>query len=218
LYVIIVGCGCMGAELATDLSVNGYDVVVVDKHKDAFKRLGSDFNGMTVMGTGIDEDVLKEAGIEKADAFIALTNIDNVNIMAAQIAKNLYKVPEVMARIYESDREYVYREFGLDTINPSGIGIAQIKNALTPGTFHRLNLLGNGDAEMIETRISGRSVGKSIGELEIPQKFKICGVLRGTETIIPQYDMELKQNDKIIAVVRIDATTTVRHLLGINKE
>jgi len=206
----------MGAELATDLSVNGYDVVVVDKQKSAFTRLGSDFNGVTVLGTGIDEDVLKEAGIEQADALMALTSMDNVNIMVAQIAKDLYKVPKVMTRIYEPDREYVYRDFGLDTINPSGICITQIKNALRNDVFHKLKLLDAGDAEIIEIEIPKDLVGKMIRSFEIPQKFKIFGVVRGNETLIPHGDMELNQNDKLVAIIRIDAVTTVQDILGMN--
>lgn len=216
MYVIIVGCGRMGAELATDLSVNGHDVVVVDKQKDAFKRLGSEFNGVTVLGTGIDEDVLKKAGVEQADAFISLTNIDNVNIMAAQIAKDIFKVPQVIARIYEPDREYVYKEFGLDTINPSGIGIMQIKNALRPNAFHRLMLLGGGDAEIIKIEVPKNFAGKKIREIEIPQKFKVFGVLRENETFIPQDDLELKQNDRLVAIIRLDAVATIQDLFGIN--
>lgn len=217
MYVIIVGCGRMGAELATDLSINGHDVVVVDRQKEAFNRLGSEFNGITVLGTGIDEDVLKKAGIEQADAFIALTNIDNVNIMAAQIAKDIFKVPKVIARIYEPDREYVYKEFGLDTINPSTIGIMQIKNALMSNALNRLLILGGGDVEIVEIKVSKDLAGKKIQEIEIPHKFKVCGLLRGNETLIPSDDMELKQNDILIAIIRIDAVETVQDLFGINE-
>ncbi len=99
MYVVIVGCGRVGSELAKLLSQEGHNVVVIDKEQRSFARLGHAFNGITLTGNGFDVELLKEAGIEKTDAFCAVTNGDNTNIMAAQVAKKIFKVPKVIARI-----------------------------------------------------------------------------------------------------------------------
>ncbi len=116
MHVIILGCGRVGSTLALMLDRDNHAVSIVDKDPDSFRRLGEHFRGRTVAGWGIDADVLLEAGIEGADAFVAVTNGDNTNIMASQIAKTLFGVPQVLARIYDPLRAQVYREFDIETI------------------------------------------------------------------------------------------------------
>jgi trk system potassium uptake protein TrkA len=118
--VIIMGCGRLGAHLARRLVRAGHDVTVIDRNSDSFARLGNDFPGTMILGVGIDEDVLRRAGIETADAFIAVSNGDNTNAMAAQIAKLVFKVPRVVARLYDPVREETYHTLGLmETICPT---------------------------------------------------------------------------------------------------
>jgi trk system potassium uptake protein len=119
MKVIIMGCGRVGARIASILDHNGHDVSIIDTDSRAFRRLASDFGGETIIGTGIDDDVLRAAGIERADAFIAVTNGDNRNIMAAQVARNIFNVPEVVCRIYDPVREDTYRRLGLTTVCPT---------------------------------------------------------------------------------------------------
>jgi trk system potassium uptake protein TrkA len=101
------------------MEADGYEVSIIDSHLDAFDRLPETFKGQTVLGTGIDADVLKAAGIEGADSFAAVTEFDNTNIMASQIAKEIFGVPHVLARIYDPGRESLYHELGLETICPT---------------------------------------------------------------------------------------------------
>ena len=130
MKILIVGCGRVGAMVATALSKAGHQVTVIDSQRQAFDRLGSDFNGEMVLGNGIDEDVLRRAGIENADGFASLTNGDNRNIMAAQIAREIFKVPRVITRIYDPIREDVFRELGLHTVSPTLSGARQIHEML----------------------------------------------------------------------------------------
>jgi trk system potassium uptake protein TrkA len=117
--IVVMGCGRVGARIASILDHNGHQVTVVDTDSRAFRRLPAGFTGGTVIGTGIDEDVLREAGIEEAVAFIAVTNGDNRNIMAAQVAQLVFNVPEVICRIYDPVREDIYRRLGLTTVCPT---------------------------------------------------------------------------------------------------
>ena len=126
MHVVIVGCGRVGATLATMLGRGGHSVSIVDQNSKAFDRLPDDFTGQTVVGTGIDEDVLRRAGIEHAGAFAAVMTADNRNIMAAQVAKHVFEVPKVVCRIYDPLREETYRDLGLETICPTTIGAQQI--------------------------------------------------------------------------------------------
>ena len=119
MKVIIVGCGRVGARVANLLDNTGNDVTVIDTDNRAFRRLSAAFHGETIIGTGIDEDVLRSAGIEDADAFIAVTNGDNRNIMASQVARLVFNVPEVVCRIYDPVREETYRRLGLTTVCPT---------------------------------------------------------------------------------------------------
>jgi len=123
--VVILGCGRVGSRLAAIMDGDGFDVTVIDTDSYAFRRLPESFRGRTILGTGIDEDVLRRAGIEGARTFIAVTNDDNPNIMAAQIAQTVFRVPEVLARVYDVERATVYAQLGLKTICPTAT-IAQL--------------------------------------------------------------------------------------------
>lgn len=130
MRVIIVGCSRVGAMVARVLVADGHQVTVVDINRNSFNRLGPDFPGEMVLGNGIDEDVLRKAGIEQAEGFASLTNGDNRNIMAAQIAREIFRVPRVITRIYDPIRENVYRELGLDTTSPTLTGVREIHRML----------------------------------------------------------------------------------------
>jgi trk/ktr system potassium uptake protein len=130
MKVIILGCGRAGTALAQQLDSAGHQVVIIDRNQDSFARLGPDFSGGMVLGTGIDEDVLRKAGIEGADAFVAVTNGDNTNAMSAQIAKLIFRVPHVVARLYDPVREETYRTLGLETVSPTIMGVEGIKDKI----------------------------------------------------------------------------------------
>jgi trk/ktr system potassium uptake protein len=127
MKIIILGCGRVGIYLARSMDKAGHQVTVIDRNSDSFTRLGSEYNGQMVLGTGIDEDVLKKAGIEKADAFVAVTNGDNTNAMAAQIAQHVFRVQHVVARMYDPVREETYHLLGLNTVCSTVMGADKIR-------------------------------------------------------------------------------------------
>lgn len=119
MYIIIAGCGRVGSDLARRLSAVGHNVVVIDPSESSFAQLGNGYNCATVVGTPIDEDILRQAGIEEADAVIAVTPEDNTNLMIAQIARQLYRVPRVIARSYDVRRKTVFETFGIHSVCPT---------------------------------------------------------------------------------------------------
>jgi len=128
--LVILGCGRVGATFASQMDKAGHSVAVIDSNSDSFQRLDPHFQGDRLIGNGVDEDVLRRAGIEKADAFIAVTNGDSRNIMASQIAKEIFHVQRVVCRIYDPIRHSTYRDLGIETICPTIIGVDMLLNAL----------------------------------------------------------------------------------------
>jgi len=128
--IVILGCGRVGSTLATMLDRAGHTVSIIDFSSEAFRRLEPDFSGTTIVGNGVDEEILIRAGIKEADAFAAVTNGDNRNIMSSQIAKEIFNVKKVVCRIYDPIRESTYHELGLETISPTIVGAQLIFEAL----------------------------------------------------------------------------------------
>lgn len=131
MNIVILGCGRVGATLALQLEEAGNSITVIDSRNDAFARLGNKFRGNKVLGNGVDEEVLRRAGIERADAFAAVTNGDNRNIMASQIAKEIFNVKKVVCRIYDPLRETTFKELGLETISPTILISNLVADAIT---------------------------------------------------------------------------------------
>ncbi|MBI3914493.1 MAG: TrkA family potassium uptake protein [Chloroflexi bacterium] len=134
MKVIILGCGRLGAYLAQVLDQQQHQVTIIDRNSDSFNRLPPEFRGTILLGVGIDEDVLRRAGIEHADAFIAATNGDNTNAMAAEIARLVFQVPKVIARLYDPVRADTFREFGvIETVCPTVMSADKITELLMDG-------------------------------------------------------------------------------------
>lgn len=130
MFVIIMGCGRMGAQLATMLEEEGHEITVLDLDKYAFDHLPPNFRGRRILGDGTDQDTLRRAGAEHADAFVSATRGDNRNALAAQVAKHVFAIPRVGSVIFDPIREEVYRELGLSTINPTKIEAGLLRDAI----------------------------------------------------------------------------------------
>ncbi len=130
MKVVIMGCGRVGGRLAGLLAIEEHDVTILDLNDYSFRRLPSEFGGTALVGNGTDEDVLIKAGIEKADAFIALTQGDNRNIMACQIAKHIFNVPRVLCRTYDPLRRELFGSLGIESFSPTTIFAQMVKEQL----------------------------------------------------------------------------------------
>ena len=221
MYVVIVGCGRVGAQVATLLSEEGHNVVVVDRKPDAFKRLGSSFNGMTVIGNGFELDVLKSAGIEKADAFCSLTNGDNTNIMASQVAKKIFKVPRVIARVYDSARAHIYKTLGLEILSGTVLFAAMIRDKLMDKRLSSF-LIETGDLGVIELDVEEGVAGRVVSDVTIPNEFIITTVVKkcdqhGSDILIPLSDTHLEKGDKIYGIVRVGSIEKIKKMFGLDR-
>lgn len=127
--IVILGCGRVGSTLAKQMSSEGHDVTVLDQTSDSFRRLGTKFKGLRLVGSGLDQDLLNRAHLSEADVFIAVTQGDNTNIMAAQIAREVFSIKRVMARIYDPIRAQAYRELGITTLCTTTLAAGLIHDA-----------------------------------------------------------------------------------------
>lgn len=130
MNVLIMGCGRVGAQLAMAMDAEGHKVTIMDIEPYSFRRLPATFKGTALIGNGLDGEALRKAGIERADVFVAVTQGDNRNVMAAQIAKHIFNVPKAVCRIYDPIREEMYRTLGLETISPTMVGAELLKRAI----------------------------------------------------------------------------------------
>lgn len=130
MKAVIMGCGRVGAQLADMLDAEGHEVTVLDIDALSFKRLSSTFGGTALIGNGIDQEALKRAGIERSDVFVAVTQGDNRNIMAAQVAKHIFNVPRVICRIYDPLRQEIYEMLGIEALSPTTVFAQLLKDKI----------------------------------------------------------------------------------------
>jgi len=209
MYVIIAGCGRVGSELAKLLSREGHNVVVIDKNQSAFNRLGGTFNGVTLLGNGFDLQLLKSAGIEKADAFCAVTNGDNSNLVSAQVAKKIFNVPRVIARVYDPRRADLYKALGLDVISGTILFAAMIRDKITESRFSSY-LIETGELGVMEIDTKEKFHGKTVESVNIPDECLITTVIRKKGVILPRPSTVLEKNDIVVAVVKTASLNKIR--------
>lgn len=205
MLIIVIGCGKVGSTFANVLSSAGHDIVVVDNDSLSFSNLSPSFSGVTIKGVPIDEDVLRQAGIESADALAALTPDDNVNIMVCQVAKEIFKVPKVLARIFNPDREKVFHEFGLETICPTNITVEIIQSVILGETGVSRHSIGSNLFSFKYEALGKAKVGKKLGA--ISKHFKdvhIFGLKRGNEIILANDNTIINNGDLLVIAKKVD--------------
>ncbi|PYG89784.1 trk system potassium uptake protein TrkA [Ruminiclostridium sufflavum DSM 19573] len=197
MQVVIIGCGKVGSKFAQVLSKEGNDVALVSNDANSFKNLPHDFDGVTITGVPIDQDVLKLAGIETADVLVAVTEDDNVNIMVCQVAKEIFKVPKVVARIYNPDRERVFHEFGLETICPTDITVNVMRASMQSGNDISTHIIGNTSIVFRHIKLENSYVGRKIGQIKIKEGM-ILGIVRSGEFIFANKVAKLIKDDVVV--------------------
>src|SRR3989338_4719443 len=185
MYVIIVGCGRVGSELAKLVSNEGHDVVIIDNNEASFARLGGTFNCLTLVGNGFDLQLLKQAGIEKADAFCAVTNGDNTNLISAQVAKKIFKVSKVIARVYDPQRAHIYAALGLDIISGTVLFASMLRDKIIESRFSSY-LIETKELGVLEIEAKGPLVGRAVGEINLAGEFLVAAIRRMEGVIIPE--------------------------------
>jgi trk system potassium uptake protein TrkA len=215
MRIIIIGCGRMGAGLALTMSQRGHAVAVVDKDPTNFERLGPSFKGEAIEGIGFDREVLLTAHIEKADGLAALTASDDVNVVIGRVASQVFRVPRVVARLYDPRKANIYGRLGLHTISPTIWGINQAAEVLCYSQLDAILNLGSGEVNIVTTEIPPLLVGQTVSELKVRGEIHVVAISRGGRVFLPTLGTEFSWGDIVYLVVLATATDRLKTLLGL---
>ncbi len=214
MKVIIMGCGRVGEQLASLMCAEEHQVTVIDLEQEPLDRLGKDFKGKKIRGVGFDRDVLLQAGIESADAFAATSSSDNANILAARIARNIYKVPRVVARLYDPRRAEIYQRLGLRTISSTTWGAGRIHELLVYSQVDSVLSLGGGEVNVVAFEVPSHWSGRIVKQISVPGEISVISIVRNGKAFLPIMGTELRPEDVIYLAVLETSVERYNEMFG----
>jgi trk system potassium uptake protein TrkA len=214
MHVVIMGCGRVGSAIALELEAAGASVSIIDQSREAFRRLGGSFQGTTVTGIGFDRDIMLEAGIEKADAFAALSNGDNSNILAARVAREVFGVKNVVARIYDPARAEIYQRLGIPTVATVTWATEQVLRRLLPGGSRGEWRDPSGKVALLEVSVDNSWFGHPISEVEERTNARVAFLTRLGDAFIPDEHTVLQEGDLLHVMAHNDEIDQVTATLN----
>ncbi len=214
VHIVIMGCGRVGSTLARSLERRGHTVAVIDQNTEAFRRLGPDFDGQTIKGVGFDREVLSEAGIERAQAFAAVSNGDNSNILAARVVRETFDVHNVVARIYDPGRAEVYERLGIPTVATVRWTADQVLRRLLPAGSEPQWRDPSGSVRLMEVHVDRSWVGRTIEQIEAATGAKVPFVFRLGSGVVPKRGAVFQDGDLIYAAVADERLGDVEAILA----
>ena len=216
MKIIVMGCGRVGSQVSLLLTARGHDVTVIDhRDLDAVGRLGPGFKGRIINGLGFDESVLLKAGIKQADAFIAASSTDNANIVGARIAKNIYKVPRVVARLFDPRRAEIYQRLGLKTISTTTMGAERIYELISHSELDIVQNFGHGEVSIVSTEVNYNLAGRTVRDLSVPGEFNVIAITRDQRAFLANAGTEFREGDLIHIAVQSSALSRLQSMLGL---
>ncbi len=215
MYVIVAGCGRVGSRLAEYLSFERHDVAVIDRDPNSFRRLGSAFNGLTIEGLAFDEETLREAGAGEADAFAAVTNEDNTNLMACEVAKVVFGIPSVLSRLYNPEKELTYFKLDLDYVCGTTLITQRIQERLfqSEKSVVQQNRADLG-VKVVELYVGEEAQGKPAGSLNYGVSSKLLMIMRENRRLHFNESTPLESGDRVVMLLRREGWDTVVECLG----
>jgi len=212
VHIVVVGCGRVGSELAMQLSEEGHSVVIIDKNRDAFRRLHR-FNGKTLVGSGFDRDVLFQAEARRADALAAVTSGDNTNILTARIARETFQIPNVVARIYDPRRAVIYQRLGIPTVATVTWTTDQVARRLFPDNEVVEWTDPTGEIRLVERALPDQWVGRHIGGLIGGEEHTPVVVTRSGRARLATPELVGQEGDVVTFAVRASAVEELQRRL-----
>ena len=215
MKIIIIGCGRMGAGLALYLQMSDHSVTVIDNDPSAFERLEPSFKGRTFQGDALDREVLLSAGIERADCLAALTPNDSINLVVARLAKEVFKVPKVVARMYEPRKSEIYRRLGVQTVSTVSLGIQRFAELLTFSRLDIIHSLGSGEVGTVESDVPPLLIGRMVNDLTVAGEIMVVAISRGGKIFIPTLGTVFQKGDMVYIVVSAASVDHLKALMGL---
>ncbi|MBI4493108.1 MAG: TrkA family potassium uptake protein [Chloroflexi bacterium] len=213
MRVVIVGCGRVGALLATLLAQDGHQVAIVDRNPAAFRRLPPTFAGRAVEGDAFDLEILRQAGIERTDAFATVTAGDNTNYVLAAMARRRFRVPQVVARIYDPVRADIYRRLGVPTISSTTWGANKIRDLILHLGLTSVLTVANAEVEVVEVEVSAPLAGHEVLHLNVPEEVQVVAIVRAGRAFIPSPLATLETGDLLYVAVAAAAKERLESML-----
>ncbi len=214
MHIVIMGCGRVGSSLARSLEKRGHSVAIIDIDVESFRRLGPDFQGLTVKGMGFDRDVLIEAGIERADGFAAVSSGDNSNIIAARVVREEFGVHNVMARIYDQGRAEVYERLGIPTVATVRWAATQVLRGLLPEGSEPVWRDPSGKVRLVQVGTDPSWVGTTVGIMQEVLRCPVPFLVRYGEGLVPTASTVFQDGDLLYVAVENERLDEVESLLG----
>lgn len=218
MHVVIMGCGRVGSSLASELERAGHSVSIIDQSREAFRRLGPDFKGNTVTGVGFDRDILREAGIEGADAFAAVSNGDNSNILAARVAREMFGVEKVIARIYDPGRAEIYQRLGIPTVATVLWTTDQILRNLIPEGSQSEWRDASAKIQLTQMHLHNDWHGRRILLVDELTKARVAFITRQGSGMVPDQHTVLQDGDIVHLMVAFEDIAEVEAFLEVSPE
>ncbi len=217
MNVIIVGLGRLGVALAQRLDRQGMGVTAIDHDPSRFEDLGDRFGGRTVAGVGFDRDVLAEARIERSDALVACTTSDEANMVIARVARDTYRVPRVIARLYDTTKAETYRRLGIQTISTTDWGVHRACELLTYHELEAVSELGGGGVRVVRADVPSLLEGHVVRDITVPGEVQVVAVSHDNETFVPTLGTRLGHGDIVYVAVASSAARKFRAMLGLGE-
>lgn len=214
MRVIVVGCGRVGSHLANTLAAERHHVVVIDSNPTSFGRLGSEFTGRMITGVGFDRDVLLQAEIEGSDALAATTDSDNTNLVVTVTAKETFRVPHVVARIYDARAAEIYRREGIPTVTPTLWGANTMRAMISEARLGAVTTFGSGEVYGMQVQIPARLAGRPARDFNLPGESTLGILVRRGAAAIPSPDTRLEAGDVLHIAAVAAAVPRLEKLLG----
>jgi trk system potassium uptake protein len=209
VHVVIMGCGRLGSTLAQNLDSRGHSVAVIDQNADAFRRLGANFGGITVTGIGFDRDVLRSAGVERADAFAAVSSGDNSNIISARLARETFGVSRVVARIYDTRRAQVYERLGIPTVATIRWAADRMVRHLVPEGTVEVFRDPTSVVSIVEAPLHRDWVGQTLKSLEDRSGARVAYLMRFGMGTLGTPSTVIQDGDQVFLLVTDDTVSDV---------
>jgi trk system potassium uptake protein TrkA len=214
MHVVIVGCGRPGSALAARLDSEGDSVCVIDRDDQARKRLPGSFTGTFVTGHGLSRAALEAAGTSRADALAALTSSDSLNIVAARLARDSFRVPRVVARLHEAERAPVCAELGIPVVTSVRMTVDRVHRMLRHSQLQPEQSFGNGESHLVRAPVPGYLAGRGAAEFNVTGEIQVVEITRGGRSTIPAATTTLREGDMVSFVVASGSLSRLRSFLG----
>lgn len=215
MKAIIIGCGKLGSGLALNLSKKHHTVTVIDNDREALDRLGKDFSGEAIVGIGFDREIMEQAGINRADAMIACTNSDEANALIGRIARNIYRVPRVISRLYDPRKAEIYRTLGIQTICTTTWGVTRASELLSYSQLDSVLTIGDNNVDLVRIDVPALLVGKTVKDITAFGEFQVVAISRENATFLPTLGTAFQKGDIIYISVISASALKLESLLGL---